>query len=132
MAELGDELGKEMKDMNVQEAANRRFLPENETSGYEKGGVDSSGRFILVQKHEVPSWLAFNPYILGGYRWNLTRTQCLQSILYIHNETGGRGDNARCPPTPRQTLLHHEANSLIGLFSHLGFVCTNGLAGHKG
>ncbi len=70
-------------------AANQRQLDLPDSLSFLKtGGLDSQGRLVLLQKHEVPIWLAFNPYILKGYRWNLTRTQCLMSIVSIHNETG--------------------------------------------
>jgi predicted membrane channel-forming protein YqfA (hemolysin III family) len=36
---------------------------------------------------EVPSWMA-RPHILTGYRPDLSFSQCVKSLVYLHNETG--------------------------------------------
>mmetsp|Transcript_11162 Transcript_11162/g.27380 ORF Transcript_11162/g.27380 Transcript_11162/m.27380 type:complete len:307 (-) Transcript_11162:1538-2458(-) len=51
-------------------------------------GMDAQGSLRLRKRDEVPFWLAFNPYILGGYRSDLTVGQCVRSIFMLHNETG--------------------------------------------
>lgn len=41
----------------------------------------------LATLHEVPPWLRFNRYILGGYRRQMTPMQALRSLFMLHNET---------------------------------------------
>ena len=41
----------------------------------------------LIRLESCPRWLQFNRYILGGYRCNLSTSQCVDSLFYIHNET---------------------------------------------
>ncbi|XP_039285477.1 progestin and adipoQ receptor family member 4-like [Nilaparvata lugens] len=41
----------------------------------------------LLHWHQVPSHLQFNPYILTGYRPQLSPWGSLRSLFYLHNET---------------------------------------------
>lgn len=93
MSDGGDRL-----PQNIQgdEGGNGHYMNSNEKlavsevlKGKEGAGMDDVGRLRLLKKSEVPFWLAFNPYILEGYRWNLTWEQCFRSMFKIHNETGG-------------------------------------------
>ncbi|EDO46359.1 predicted protein [Nematostella vectensis] len=34
-----------------------------------------------------PSWLQFNKFVLTGYRCDYTVSECLDSLLYVHNES---------------------------------------------
>ncbi|KAK3696529.1 hypothetical protein QZH41_004879, partial [Actinostola sp. cb2023] len=34
-----------------------------------------------------PSWLQFNKFVLSGYRCNLSTSECLMSLTYLHNES---------------------------------------------
>ena len=43
--------------------------------------------FSLHGIEDVPAQLAFNKFVLGGYRMKLTRRECLRSALRLHNET---------------------------------------------
>ncbi|EKX48512.1 hypothetical protein GUITHDRAFT_105658 [Guillardia theta CCMP2712] len=45
-------------------------------------------QLLLVAAKEVDPHLAFNKYILHGYRHKLTPMQCILSVFQIHNETG--------------------------------------------
>uniref|UniRef100_A0A6B2LCN1 Uncharacterized protein n=1 Tax=Arcella intermedia TaxID=1963864 RepID=A0A6B2LCN1_9EUKA len=38
--------------------------------------------------YKAPHFLTFNPFILTGYRQNLSMKDCLRSVFCIHNETG--------------------------------------------
>lgn len=41
----------------------------------------------LFSIHFCPSWLQFNKFILTGYRCNLSTSECLMSLTYLHNES---------------------------------------------
>ena len=41
----------------------------------------------LVTKADIPPHLAFNKYIIKGYRAGYSVTDCFQSLFQIHNET---------------------------------------------
>ena len=50
----------------------------------------SSNHLPMGHQHlaDMPHYLQFNPWILGGYRPpDMTTIQCFKSLYYLHNET---------------------------------------------
>ena len=43
----------------------------------------------MMISQDLPSWLQYNPFVLTGHRPELHSVRrVLQSLFYIHNETG--------------------------------------------
>lgn len=42
----------------------------------------------LCKFKDVPKHLQYNPFILSGYRAQFSISECVKSLLYLHNETG--------------------------------------------
>jgi hypothetical protein len=49
--------------------------------------VQCCGPIQTVSRHEAPPWLLSNPYIVAGYRKQLTWLECILSMFQIHNGT---------------------------------------------
>jgi len=45
------------------------------------------GKIQIVDRDEAPPWLIWNPYLLTGFRIQLTIPDCFKSIFHLHNET---------------------------------------------
>ncbi|KAJ5371970.1 hypothetical protein N7517_003976 [Penicillium concentricum] len=58
----------------------------SDSSLLKESGSPSGAR--LLNRNEVPSWYAHNPYIRTGYRPVVPSTsRCISSLLYLHSET---------------------------------------------
>ncbi|KAJ1494637.1 hypothetical protein T484DRAFT_1926888 [Baffinella frigidus] len=63
-----------------------RGFPEGAGGKTDEEGAGEWG-FSLHGIEDVPSQLAFNKFVLKGYRMKLTPAQCLWSMFRLHNET---------------------------------------------
>lgn len=73
----------------------------------------------LLQIHEMPRYLQFNPYIISGYRNMLSTKGSVKSLFYFHNETINILTHGKCTRRliPAQILLIPDSRHTDNLYT---------------
>ena len=80
-----DECDRGRVNMVLKRVVKPPMFAANEDAEIKSSKMSSTPRLFPIQF--CPSWLQFNKFVLSGYRCNLTTSECLMSLTYLHNES---------------------------------------------
>lgn len=75
------------KNPDMQNITQRKIIETSSSDILEAEEHLKPQRQRLLQIHEMPRYLQFNPYIISGYRNMLSTKGSVKSLFYFHNET---------------------------------------------